>query len=93
MSISFKVTLIQVELLLNHIILGRSTVNTNEVSALFNIGAHDNLIATATVITMDRLEIGDEIFVKMNQEKDGSSHMYSSLNEPAIHFVGHKISN
>ena len=50
--------------------LGQSTVNTNEVSAIFNIGAHDNLIATTTVITMDRLESGDEIFVAMRWISD-----------------------
>ena len=73
--------------------LGQSTVNTNEVSAIFNIGAHDNLIATTTVITMDRLEIGDEIFVAMRSKEDGGSHISSSVNEPSIHFVGHKIAD
>ena len=58
------------------------------------IGADDNLIATTTVITMDTLNSGDEIFVEMILGEDhGDSHIFSSVNEPAIHFVGHKIAD
>ena len=71
--------------------IGRSAIDTKENAAFFNIGADDNLITTATVITMDRFDIGDEIFVQM--AKDGESYLSSDPNQPAIHFVGYKISD
>ena len=40
---------------------------------------------------MDRLDIGDEIFVQM--AKNGESYISSDPKEPAIHFVGYKISD
>ena len=74
--------------------LGHTTLDVDEVSTILNLGSDDNIIATITVVAMDRLEIGDGIQVEMVlQENHGQSQIYSNTNQPSVHFTGQKISD
>ena len=74
--------------------LGHTTLDVDEVSTILNLGSDDNIIATITVVAMDRLEKGDGIQVEMVlQENHGQSQIYSDTNQPSVHFIGQKISD
>ena len=55
-------------------------------------GTDDDIFTTTTVITMDKLKVGDEIFIRMDVDGNhGDSHLFSDQ-KPTIHFVGQMIS-
>ena len=57
-------------------------------------GIDDDLYATSTVIIMERLMIGDQIYAEMQLDGDhGRSLILSDKLLPSIHFVGHKIAD
>ena len=58
------------------------------------IGTDDDLVSTATIITLHHLDKGDQIFVTLQKERDhGQSKLVSNSKSAGIHFFGHKISN
>ena len=59
-----------------------------------NLGKDDDLHTTSTVIIMERLQVGDRIYIKMDLDADhGDSKIHSQEKMPSIHFVGQKISD
>ena len=65
------------------------------VTLIFNIsGKDDDLYSTSTVIIMERLQVGDKIYVTMDLDADhGDSIIHSQEVKPSIHFVGQRISD
>ena len=61
----------------------------------FILGKDDDLHSTSTVIIMERLQVGDRIYTKMDLDKGGvgASVLHSQKVNPSIHFVGQKISD
>ena len=58
------------------------------------VGTDDDLVATATITILHRLEKGDELLVTLQKEKDhGESKLVSNSQSAGIHFSGLKISN
>ena len=73
--------------------LGRSRTDMNEIATFLTRGTDDDIYTTTTVITMDKLNINDEIFIRMEIDGDhGDSHLFSDR-KPTIHFVGQMISS
>ena len=62
--------------------------------SICNLGKDDDLHTTSTVIIMERLQVGDRIYIKMDLDADhGDSKIHSQEKMPSIHFVGQKISD
>ena len=61
----------------------------------FILGKDDDLHSTSTVIIMERLQVGDRIYTKMDLDEggDGASVLHSQKVNPSIHFVGQRISD
>ena len=60
----------------------------------FYLGKDDDLHTTSTVIIMERLQVGDRIYIKMDLDANhGDSKIHSQEKMPSIHFVGQKISD
>ena len=61
----------------------------------FILGKDDDLHSTSTVIIMERLQVGDRIYTKMDLDEggEGASLLHSQKVNPSIHFVGQRISN
>lgn len=73
--------------------LGRSRADTNEIATFFTKGTDDDIYTTTTVITMHKLNVNDEIFIRMEIDGNhGNSHLFSDR-KPTIHFVGQMISS
>merc|ERR1719270_3342569 len=71
--------------------LGSSKADTNENGWP---GKDDDLVSTSTVIIMERLQVGDRIYIKMDLDADhGESILHSEAIKPSIHFVGQKIAD
>jgi len=72
--------------------LGTSKTDTNENS--WPLGKDDDLYSTSNVIIMEKLEIGDKIYVAMYLDANhGDSIIHSQKIKPSIHFVGQRISD
>ena len=64
------------------------------IYSIFNLGKDDDLYTTSTVIIMERLQVGDRIYIKMDLDANhGDSKIHSQEKMPSIHFVGQKISD
>ena len=62
------------------------------IYSICNLGKDDDLHTTSTVIIMERLQVGDRIYIKMDLDADhGDSKIHSQEKMPSIHFVGQKI--
>ena len=56
-------------------------------------GVDDDITTTSTVVVLERLRVGDEVYVRVEIENDhDSSNVHSSSNRH-IHFTGQRISD
>ena len=64
------------------------------IYSICNLGKDDDLHTTSTVIIMERLQLGDRIYIRMDLDANhGDSKIHSQEKMPSIHFVGQKISD
>ena len=60
---------------------------------LIFLGTDDDVVTTATITTMSRLDTKDQVYVLFNTEKNhGESKIVGSTVSKTIHFNGLKIS-
>ena len=56
-------------------------------------GGHDDVLATATILVLERLEAGDQIYVRTSMEGgDEESTVHSNVNK-SIYFTGQRVSD
>ena len=59
----------------------------------FSGGRDDDVLSTATVVVVERLEPGDKLYIRISIENNHKESSIHSTTNKAIHFTGQRISD